>query len=84
MVAKLRAARNRKRNEQGKCEGRKSHIELHPEAVMLARKMRRQSPKTHRPMHSLRAVAGELAKAGYVNSNGRAFSASSVRSMLAG
>ena len=83
-VAKLRAARERKRKEQGKCEGRKSHAELRPEAVTLARKLRRQSPKTHRPMHSLRTVAGELAKAGYLNSNGRPFSASSVMSMLAG
>ena len=31
---------------------------------------------------SLRVVADELAKAGHLNSNGRAFSASSVKSML--
>ena len=83
-VAKLRAARERKRKEQGKCEGRKSHLELHPDAVMLARKLRRQSPKTHRPMNSLRAIADKLAKAGFLNSNGQPFSASSVRSMLGG
>ena len=83
-VAKLRAARERKRKEKGKCEGRKSHLELHPDAVRLARKLRRQSPKTHRPMHTLRAIADELAKAGYLNANGRAFSASSVKSMLGG
>jgi DNA invertase Pin-like site-specific DNA recombinase len=82
IVAKLRAARERKRREQGKCEGRKSHAEQRPEAVRLARKLRRRSPKTSRPMYSLRAVANELAKAGYLNSNGCAFSASSVKSML--
>jgi DNA invertase Pin-like site-specific DNA recombinase len=81
-VAKLRAARERKRLEQGKCEGRKSHAECRPEAVKLARKLRRQSPKTHRPMHSLRAIAGELAKAGHLNANEQPFSASSVKSML--
>jgi hypothetical protein len=78
----LRAARERERREQGKCEGRKPHAEQHPEAVKLARRLYRRSPKTSEPMHSLRSVADELAKAGYLNSNGRPFSASSVKSML--
>ena len=33
LVAKLRAARERKRAAAGKCEGRKSHAELNPELV---------------------------------------------------
>jgi DNA invertase Pin-like site-specific DNA recombinase len=32
-VAKLRGARERKRRETGKCEGRKSHAERNPELV---------------------------------------------------
>jgi hypothetical protein len=33
-VAKLQGARERKRRETGKCEGRKSHAELNPDAVV--------------------------------------------------
>jgi hypothetical protein len=33
LVAKLRAARERKRAATGKCEGRKNHAELNPELV---------------------------------------------------
>jgi hypothetical protein len=33
LVAKLKAARERKRLATGKCEGRKSHAEINPEMV---------------------------------------------------
>jgi hypothetical protein len=36
-VAKLRGARERKRRDVGKCEGRKSHAERNPELVALAK-----------------------------------------------
>jgi hypothetical protein len=38
-VAKLAAARKRKREATGKCEGRKPIAEQHPEAVAMARKL---------------------------------------------
>jgi DNA invertase Pin-like site-specific DNA recombinase len=57
-VAKLRGARERKRREVGKCEGRKSHIERNPELVALAKRLRRQKPKGGRM--SLRAISAEL------------------------
>jgi hypothetical protein len=44
--------------------------------------LRRRSPKTRR-QRSLREIATELAALGHLNTNGRPFSASSVRSMLA-
>jgi Resolvase, N terminal domain len=44
-VAKLRGARERKRREAGKCEGRKSHAERNPELVALAKRLHRQRPK---------------------------------------
>ena len=44
-VAKLAAARKRKREAAGKCEGRKSHSEVRPDAVALARRLRRRKPK---------------------------------------
>jgi hypothetical protein len=79
-VAKLRGARERKRREAGKCEGRKSHAERNPELVALAKRLRRQKPKGRRM--SLRAISAELAAQGFLNENGRPFVAESVRSML--
>ena len=81
-VAKLRGARERKRAAVGKCEGRKGHLEVRPEVVREAKRLRRRSPKTGR-QRSLREIAAELAVLGHLNTNGRPFSASSVRSMLA-
>src|SRR5215510_2555899 len=44
-VSKLRGgARDRRRRELGKCEGRKSHAELRPEVVSEAKRLRRASP----------------------------------------
>lgn len=81
VVAKLAAARKRKREVAGKCEGRKSHAEARPEVVALARRLRRRKPKGGQM--SLRAISAELASSGYVNERGRPFAAKSVRSMLA-
>jgi DNA invertase Pin-like site-specific DNA recombinase len=58
-VAKLRGARERKRREMGKCEGRKSHAELRPDVVALAKRLHRRTPKRGRM--SLRAISAELA-----------------------
>ena len=41
-MAKLRAARDRKKALTGKGSGRKNHAELHPEVVKLARELRRK------------------------------------------
>lgn len=79
-VAKLRAARQRKREAIGKVEGRKSWAELNPELVATAKRLRRRSPKGHR--RSLREVADELAKLGFTNERGVRFSASSIASMV--
>jgi DNA invertase Pin-like site-specific DNA recombinase len=59
-VSKLRGARERKRRETGKCEGRKPLAEQFPEAVAMARRLRRASPKTGERM-SLRKISAELA-----------------------
>jgi DNA invertase Pin-like site-specific DNA recombinase len=80
LVAKLRSARQRKKEHAGKCEGRKSWVEVNPDLVREARRLRRRSPKGHQ--RSLRAIAADLAKLGYVNERGAQFSPSSVRSML--
>ena len=74
-VAKLRLARDRVRNRDGKCEGRKSHAEERPEAVALAKQLHRQGM-------GYRAISGELAKAGHINERGKPFHHKSVRAML--
>ena len=80
LVSKLRGARERKRLAIGKCEGRKSWAEINPELVQQAKRLRRRSPKGHQ--RSLRDVAAELAKLGFVNERSVEFSAASVASML--
>jgi hypothetical protein len=79
-VAKLRGARERKRRENGKCQGRKSHAELNPELVALVRQLRRRRPKGGQ--RSLREISAELATRGFMNERGQPFSAASISSML--
>jgi DNA invertase Pin-like site-specific DNA recombinase len=79
-VAKLRGARERKRREMGKCEGRKSHAERNPELVALVRRMRQAKPKGGQ--RSLRAISSELAAQGILNERGLPFAAASIKSML--
>lgn len=83
LVAKLKGARDRKRAATGKCEGRKSLAEKHPEAVSLAKRLRRASPKTGERM-SLRKIAAELEVVGRVNERGQRYDARSIKNMLGG
>jgi DNA invertase Pin-like site-specific DNA recombinase len=76
LVAKLRAARDRKRDTGAKVEGRKSYAETRPETVQLAREL------ASRPHMSLRKVAAALADAGHLTANGKPFSHTSVEAML--
>jgi hypothetical protein len=63
-VAKLKGARDRKSAEAGRrIEGRKGFAVTHPEAVALAKRLRRASPKTGE-RRSLRAISALLAKPG--------------------
>jgi DNA invertase Pin-like site-specific DNA recombinase len=67
LVAKLAAARRRKRMATGaKVEGRKSHVEVRPDVVALAKRLARKTPKGGKP--SLRAISAELAEQGHLNS----------------
>ena len=79
-VAKLAAARKRKREREGRCEGRKPLSETKPEVVALARKLRRRKPK--RGQLSLREVSKQLAAQGFLNERGNPYAAKSVASMM--
>jgi DNA invertase Pin-like site-specific DNA recombinase len=80
-VAKLRGARERKRREQGKCEGRKGIAEKQPEVVALARKLYRKNPVTGE-RRSLQTIANRLAAAGFLNSKGNVYQVTAVRRMV--
>jgi hypothetical protein len=79
-VAKLKAARDRKRAEGGKADGRKRWIDVNPALVQEAKRLRGASLRADR---SLREIAIELDKLGYRNERGAVFSPASIASMLA-
>ena len=80
-VAKLAAARKRKRATGVKVEGRKSLSETNPDAVALAKRLARKKPKGGQM--SLRAIAAEMAAQGFLNERGAPFNHKSIASMLA-
>jgi DNA invertase Pin-like site-specific DNA recombinase len=73
-VAKLKGARDRKRASGVKVEGRKSHAELQPEVVALAKKLRGEGK-------TLREIAARLEARGHVNARGKRFNHKSIKSM---
>ena len=75
LVAKLKAARDRKKAVTGKCGGRRSYAEAKPDTVALARKLRERRM-------SLRKIAAELAKQGHLTVNGKPYVVSAVQAML--
>lgn len=79
-VAKLAAARARKKAATGRCEGRKPIAEAHPQAAALAKRLRRKKPKGGQM--SLRAIAAELASAGHLNERGAPFNPRAVLEMV--
>ena len=80
LVAKLKAARERRKDTTGKCGGRPSLAESSPQTVALARKLRRY-PLNGRK-RSLREVAVELEAAGHVTSAGTRYGAAAVARMI--
>ena len=77
LVAKLKAARERKKAKTGKCGGRKSHAEHAPEVVALAKELRGA-----RPQPSLREIAAELARRGHLNRRSNEYSSSAIAAMV--
>jgi hypothetical protein len=64
-VAKLRGARERKRRENGWCEGGSPLHVKYPEAVRLAKRLHRASPVTGK-RRSFRKISDELRAAGHL------------------
>ncbi len=80
LVKKLRKARDRKRQEAGKCEGRKSYSEANPEVILEIKRLRRK-PKGGNRM-TYREVAEELNKAGFQTRTGKPFTGHIVQNIL--
>jgi DNA invertase Pin-like site-specific DNA recombinase len=66
LVAKLKAARDRKIARGIKCGGRKTYLERDPELVKAAKELSAQRPRL-----SLRQIAAKLEARGYTNSGKR-------------
>lgn len=77
IVAKLAAARKRKKAAQGKCEGRKSFAEASPELVQMVKALRGNGRGP-----SLRAISAQLASEGYLNERGMPFNPKSISVIL--
>ena len=75
LVAKLRAARERKVAAGGRGTGRWRYDEARPEVVTLARELHDQGM-------SYRKISTALAQRGYVTSKGKPYVASAVQTML--
>lgn len=82
LVKKLRVARERKRQEEGRCEGRKAYApdtlpEAHRTALAAIRKLRRVKPGQKRMSYP--AIAEELNRLGLVTVKGGKFSGVNVQ-----
>jgi DNA invertase Pin-like site-specific DNA recombinase len=77
LVAKLKAARDRKLAKGQKCGGRKSYAEADPELVALAKQLAAGRK-------SVRKISAELAARGHSTPRGIPYSASAVKAMQRG
>ena len=77
LVAKLKAARDRKRVATGRCEGRKPPP---TELVKAAKRLARRRPKGGK--RSLRQISRELADLGHLGPTGKPYSAEGIRKLL--
>jgi DNA invertase Pin-like site-specific DNA recombinase len=75
LVAKLKAARARKRKATGRCEGNKPLAETRPEVVTAVRELSATM--------SYRQISAALAERGLLTRNGKPFAASQIQRILA-
>jgi DNA invertase Pin-like site-specific DNA recombinase len=80
-VAKLKAARDRKRATGVKVEGRRNYAETVPETVALAQRLAVE-PGADGRRRSLRDIAVALAEQGHVTSKGQPYSPASVARII--
>jgi hypothetical protein len=72
-----RAARERKREKEGKCEGRRGYAEVRAEMVELAAKLLAEGL-------SYREIRAALAQAGHTTASGKSYAASAIQQIGGG
>ncbi len=84
LVRKLRKAREMKRQQVGKCEGRKGYLETDKgkELLALIRKLRRKPRTKGKRRMTFEKVAHRLNEMGYSGANGNIFTDNNVRAIL--
>jgi DNA invertase Pin-like site-specific DNA recombinase len=80
LVKKLRLARERKRTETGRCEGRKSYKETDPELIKEIRRLRRKRKGQKTRTYAM--VADILNESGFTSATGRPLDAMTVRHLV--
>ena len=83
LVAKLKAARVRKKKETGRCEGRKSVIEKNPQLLKEARRLRRKNPGSGKRM-SYEKISKELFGLGFMTAKGNPYQREFIYKILQG
>jgi DNA invertase Pin-like site-specific DNA recombinase len=80
LVGKLAAARKRKREADGKCEGRKSLSETNPTLLKRAKALRRKD-RTSGKRRTYYRIAKMLADEGFRNSNGNPYDKNQIKKL---
>jgi DNA invertase Pin-like site-specific DNA recombinase len=80
LVKKLRIARERKKEETGKCEGRKSLAESNPELIREIKRLRRKSGR--KKLLTYDQIAEELNNQGFKNQSGNPLTGPNVAAIL--
>lgn len=81
LVAKLRAARDRKKAKTGKCEGRKSYQETNPELIAAIKKLRRKPRNGKRP--PLKKTVEALNAQGFKTASNKEITVITLQNILA-
>lgn len=82
MVEKLRVARQRKREKNGKCEGRKSYVEYNKDIITRIKQLRRKR-KGYDKRRSFNNIAEILNEEGYKTISGKDFGGNLVSTLYA-
>lgn len=80
LVEKMRAAKDRIRTAQGKCEGQKSYRESNPDLIKAIRRLRWKRKGVRRKTYD--QVALELNERGFAQKNGKPLTGNSVRGIV--
>ncbi len=80
LVKKLKQARDRKKAETGKCEGRKSYTETNPELVKTIKRLRRKPAKGKRM--PVKKVIAEVNRLGFTTAKGKPFTLATITNLI--